>query len=176
MQPLRLTLLAFVLAFVGLIVGHQLRLHLVAASPPDRPASDLRSEFLLPDLQGQMHNIREWDGKVIVLNFWATWCPPCRKEIPDFIRLQTELGPRGVQFVGVAIDDRQAVQDFRDEMGINYPLLIGEADATAVSQNYGNRMAALPFTAIINRDGKIVQARPGEFSEAQMRSLLLPLL
>lgn len=175
MQPLRLTLLAFALAFVGLVLGHQLRSHL-ELGPATLPTSDARSEFLLPDLQGQMRNIREWDGKVIVLNFWATWCPPCRKEIPAFIKVQEELGPRGVQFIGVAIDDRQAVRDFSDEMGINYPLLTGEADASAVAQTYGNRMLVLPFTAIINKAGQVVHAKAGELTQAQVRNLLLPLL
>jgi peroxiredoxin len=175
---MRITLLAFILAFVGLGTGYGLRLWLGGAeqSHPSTSLNQPRSEFHLNDLEGKLRSIAEWDGKVIVLNFWATWCPPCRKEIPAFVQLQTELGAQGVQFIGVAIDEIEAVRAFSDETGINYPLLIGGADATAVSQQYGNHMTALPFTALVGRDGRIVHARAGEFTQAQMRDLLLSLL
>jgi thiol-disulfide isomerase/thioredoxin len=77
------------------------------------------------DLAGKAQALRQWQGKVLVLNFWAPWCPPCREEIPDFIRLQERHGQAGLQFVGVALDDPDKVAAFVDETGINYPILLG---------------------------------------------------
>ena len=78
-----------------------------------------RADFSLPDLDNKQRAIKEWDNKVILLNFWATWCPPCRREIPAFIELQEKFGPQGFQVIGVAIDEKEAVQDYSDGMGVN---------------------------------------------------------
>jgi peroxiredoxin len=133
-------------------------------------------EFTLPDLDGKTRNIREWDGSVIVLNFWATWCPPCRKETPMFVELQESLGERGLQFVGVAIDDAAKVQDFMDTYGVNYPMMIGSEDAIEVAKKYGNKFGALPYTVIIDRQGTIAHVTRGELkrevAERTIRSLL----
>jgi peroxiredoxin len=121
-------------------------------------------EYQLPDITGAMHNSHEWDGKVVVLNFWATWCPPCRSETPAFVQLQDELGSAGLQFVGIAIDDKDKVQDFMDTYGVNYPMLLGEQKAIDVAKNYGNRFGALPYTVIIDRQGKIQFVQRGELT------------
>jgi len=120
------------------------------------------SEFTLPDLNGVKHNITEWQGNVIILNFWATWCPPCQKETPLFVDLQEEYGKRGVQFIGVAIDDPQKVVDFTDTYGVNYPMLVGAEDAISIAKQYGNRFGSLPYTVVINRQGKISYIQNGE--------------
>ena len=122
----------------------------------------------LPDLDGQLRRISEWDGKVLVVNFWATWCPPCRREIPAFIELQETYGPRGVQFVGVAVDTPNNVSDFVDPMGINYPTLVGESDAIAIAKQYGNRLGVLPYT--------VVYVHRNELSYADAEAVIQPLL
>lgn len=151
----------------------------------DNPEADLAAntmlgqsipEFTLPDLNNQRHNIHEWDGNVIVLNFWATWCPPCLRETPMFVELQEQYGAKGLQFVGVAIDNIDKVKDFVDTYGINYPTLIaGEPDLSIVKQ-YGNRFGALPYTVVINRQGKISHIHRGEFkrqiAEKNIKALL----
>jgi peroxiredoxin len=135
-----------------------------------------RPEFALPDTEGISHNIREWDGKVLVINFWATWCPPCRREMPAFIELQDELGAQGLQFIGVAIDDADKVIDFMDTYGVNYPMLLGDLAAIEVGKQYGNRFGALPYTVIIDRQGKIAFTRRGELekhdAKAEVKKLL----
>lgn len=134
------------------------------------------TDFSLHDLQGNTHDFHEWDGKVRVLNFWATWCPPCRRETPMFVEMQEQLGSRGLQFVGVAIDEKQKVQDFMNTFGVNYPMLIGTEDAIEVAEQYGNRFGALPWTVVIDRNGTIVHAQGGEFTRQKADSVIRPLL
>lgn len=133
-------------------------------------------DFSLVDVEGKMHQFSEWSNKVRVLNFWATWCPPCRKETPMFVELQEELGDKGLQFVGVAIDEKDKVLDFMDSYGVNYPMLIGTEDAIKVAELYGNRFGALPWTVVVDRSGKIVHAQGGEFTRQKAQAVITPLL
>ena len=142
------------------------------ANPIGKP----RPDFSLVDLQGKKHDIKEWDGKVLVINFWATWCPPCRKEMPAFVSLQEKYGARGLQFVGVAVDTPQNVTDFADTYGVNYPMLVGELKAIDIGKLYGNRFGALPYTVIIDRSGKIVFVQRGGLTKEIAEKTLLPLL
>ncbi len=130
--------------------------YLLRGEAPDAAASGpMRPAFSLPDLDGRVHDISEWDGKVLLVNFWATWCPPCRHEIPDFIEVRKAYHDRGFEIVGVAIDDPDSVRDYVDVLEIDYPVLHGGADATAIAQRYGNRTNALPYSALIDRHGRI---------------------
>ncbi|HHC73093.1 MAG TPA: TlpA family protein disulfide reductase [Thiotrichales bacterium] len=133
-------------------------------------------EFTLADLEGTPHRLSEWQGKVVVVNFWATWCPPCRREIPALIQLQEEWGERGVQVVGIAIDQPQLVEEYSDTMGINYPILVGEAEAVEISRRYGNRFGQLPYTAIVDPRGEIAAIKRGEITLEQAQRIIEPLL
>ena len=113
-------------------------------------------EFTLPDLEGKVRNIREWDGEVIVLNFWATWW--------------------GLQFVGVAIDEINKVKDFMDTYGVTYPMLIGADDAVSIAKQYGNRFGALPYTVIIDRNGRIAAIQRGELTRERALETIKSLL
>ncbi|BAW79503.1 thioredoxin [Candidatus Nitrosoglobus terrae] len=135
-----------------------------------------RPNFQLPDVNGVEHNINEWDGKVLVINFWATWCPPCLREIPEFITLQNSLGAKGLQFIGVAIDKTDAVKAFIQEHGINYPILVDEEKATLIAADYGNTLDVVPYTAIVNREGRIVYTHAGELDKKTTESIISPLL
>ncbi len=130
----------------------------------------------LPDLTGQAQAMKQWQGKVVLVNFWAPWCPPCRREIPGFIRLQERLGVQGLQFVGVALDEADKVQAFADQIGINYPVLLGGAEAAMLSQNAGNRLGGLPYSVLFDRQGNPVATLTGEVSEARLEALVQPLL
>ena len=131
-----------------------------------------RPEFAALDLKGDMRNIKEWDGKLILLNFWATWCPPCKKEIPHFIELQKEYGSQGFQIIGIAIDDEDAVRDYVKEVGMNYPSLVVQDGGVMLAKRYGNGIGALPYSVIINRDGEISYTIKGELSKIRAEELL----
>lgn len=128
--------------------------------------SDLAIEF--PDKDGKPHRLEEWKGKILVVNFWATWCPPCLEEMPEFARLQDELGPKGLQFVGIAIDDAQAVGSFLASKPMNYPILIGEAGGEAWATKLGNHMHVLPFSAVFDSSGRLAHVHTGVFRRADL--------
>lgn len=120
--------------------------------------------------------LSQWRGKVLVVNFWATWCLPCREEIPALMRVQHNYAANGVQFVGIAIDNVSKVREYAEEMHINYALLIGSMETLGVTKDLGNRAGVLPFTVVLDHDGKVAYAHAGQLSEALLRAVLAPLL
>ena len=126
----------------------------------------------LPDTTGRQQSIAQWKGKVLVVNFWATWCVPCRDEMPEFVKAQREFGDRGLQFVGIAVDDVGKVKDFAAELGLNYPALIGGYGAIELSKSLGNRIGALPYTLFIDRAGRISRAHLGPLKPAELRAII----
>lgn len=135
-----------------------------------------RPDFSLQDTSDKLHDIKEWKGKVILLNFWATWCPPCRREIPTFINMYEKYHDKGFMIVGVALDTKQNAIDFVDPMGINYPILVGEQNGIALTQEYGNNLGVLPYTVIIDRKGIIRHTVRHELNQQQVEQLITPLL
>ena len=112
----------------------------------------------------------------MVVNFWATWCAPCREEMPEFVRAQREFGPRGLQLVGIAVDEPDKVVQFAEELGLNYPALIGGYGAIELSKTLGNQLSALPFTIVIDRTGALVRTQLGPFKSDKLRSTIDNLL
>ena len=133
-------------------------------------------EFTLSDLEGKPRNINEWLGKIIVLNFWATWCPPCREEIPLFISMQDKYGARGLQIIGVAIDKTEDVKSYQDSTFINYPLLVGQEEVMVLMKQYGNRIASLPYSVVMDRQGRVLGRKVGAYQRAELEALLDGLL
>lgn len=132
-------------------------------------------DFTLTTVDGDTFHLREHRGHVVVLNFWATWCPPCRREIPHFVKLQRELGDMGLQFVGVALErsaGTEEVSAFAEKMNINYPIGLGDG---SISQKYGG-VRRLPKTFIIGPKGKIRGRIPGMTTESMIRPKLESLL
>jgi thiol-disulfide isomerase/thioredoxin len=127
----------------------------------------------LPDLGGTPQALTQWRGKVVVLNFWATWCAPCREEIPLFVKLQNQYGAQGLQFVGVAIDQPEKVKPYAAELGMNFPILIGGVEAIDLTRTLGNRASVLPFTVIVGRDGRIVASEIGVMHRAKLEPVLV---
>ncbi len=139
----------------------------------NNPAIGLkRPEFAAADLDGKLRNIKEWDGKLIFLNFWATWCPPCLKEIPGFIELQEDYGDQGFQIIGIAIDDELSVREYVKKVGMNYPTMVVEAEGVGLAKRFGNGAGVLPYTVIINRDGEISNTITGELSKLRAKELM----
>jgi len=128
------------------------------------------------DPSGKSQLMSQWRGKVLVVNFWATWCAPCREEIPALIRVQHKYASNGVQFVGIAIDDAPKVRNYAEEMRIDYALLIGGMETLDVTKDLGNRAEVLPFTVVLDRAGKVVYVHAGALTEALLGTVLTPLL
>lgn len=124
------------------------------------------------DVDGQPRRLTDWPSRVLVVNFWATWCPPCKEEMPEFTRLQTEFGGKGVQFVGIAIDERKDVKAFLERFPVNYPILIGESRGIEWAAELGNTMQVLPFTAVLDRTGRVLKTRAGVFGREQLLEVL----
>lgn len=185
MRSKHFALLVVVVGAVSLAAGVYVRERLVSPSPElitvkqtktDRDPQGLRPEFWLPDVAGVRRGIAEWDGKLVVMNFWATWCPPCIHEIPMLIGLQKRYADRGVQILGIAIDDPEKVKAFADEVGLNYPTLHGQLDAIEVMSAYGNESGGLPYTVLIDPSGTIVARHPGVLDEQAAAALIDDLL
>ena len=130
----------------------------------------------LQDLENRPQAIGQWRGKVLVVNFWATWCAPCREEIPLFVKLQEKYGDRGLQFVGIAIDQPEKVKPFAAELGMNFPVLLGRLDSIELSRRLGNRAGVLPFTIVIDRSGEVASTEVGTVKENRIEPLLQKLL
>jgi peroxiredoxin len=133
--------------------------------------------FRLPDLQGDSHTLADWKGKVILLNFWASWCSPCYYETRDMIRYQTEYGRRGLQVIGVGLDKARKIRNFARTLGVTYPLLVAEPEKhPGIMEPWGNHRHTLPYTVVIDRNGDIAHVQPGLFSQEAFETFVLPLL
>ncbi len=144
-------------------------------STPTQPKVVALPEFSLADVSGKLHSISEWQGKIRVINFWATWCGPCLKEIPEFIELQNQYADKGLQFIGIAVDSPEAVQTYLNTININYPILVGDMPAISIAHQLGNHIDAVPFTVIVNPQGQIIHQHAGEFSKEQLLEVIKPL-
>jgi len=167
--------LAAAVALFALVAGYFVHIWWAEPRQSDDPAKVLLAAPLV-DGAGARQPIAQWSGKVVVVNFWATWCPPCIKEIPEFIALQRDYADRGVQFVGIAIDDKPKAIAFAAKVGINYPTLFAERDGIELVRLAGNRLGGLPFTVIIDRTGRTARVELGALDRARLEPLLKQIL
>jgi peroxiredoxin len=136
-----------------------------------------RPEFTLPDLAGDLHNVAEWDGKVLLINFWATWCAPCREEIPAFLDVRRQFQGKGFEIVGIAIDQPDFVTEYARDFGITYPLLYGGEEAIAVGTLYGNRQGTLPYSVLLDAKGHIAYIHDsGVLKESKLSPMVAGML
>ena len=135
------------------------------------PQVNTHPSFSLAGLDGEMHDFSEYDGRHRLLNFWATWCAPCRREIPLLKEFQAEQGDDGVLIIGIAVDFMDEVQMFAEEVEFNYPILVGEMDAMAVAEQSGLVFHAMPFTMIVTRDGEFLSAHFGELHRPELNKI-----
>ena len=143
-----------------------------AAGPAPETVPTLRPVFALPDLQGKTHSITEWDGKPLIVNFWATWCAPCRREMPLLNRIKREYAPKGVEIVGIAVDIAADVKTYVAKFPVDYSVLIGDQDGLDAARDFGVTDPVFPFTAFIDAKGRILMIHVGELHEPTARAIL----
>lgn len=118
-------------------------------------------EITMPDTQGITHKLSEWKGRPLMVNFWATWCDPCRREIPLLKRLRKERAGESLEIVGIAVDFRDAIIQYAHSIGIDYPVLVGEKDGIAAIDALGME-SVFPFTVFADKQGRILTVKVGE--------------
>ena len=167
----RQVIVLVVLALASAASGYLAYTGLRAPSPIAAPAGDMLPAFALTDLDGVVRQSNEWAGEVRVVNFWATWCPPCRREIPLLKELQAEYGDR-VRIIGIAIDDMAAVREYALETEFNYPVLVGQQDAVDLGNRVLQDWIGLPFTAFADASGKVHHVHVGELHRDQAEGFI----
>ncbi|QLI82218.1 TlpA family protein disulfide reductase [Chitinibacter fontanus] len=120
-----------------------------------------------PDLTGKAQATKQWQGKMLIVNYWATWCGPCRIEMPEMVALQKQYASK-VQFIGIAIDEPSPTSQFVKQIGVNYPILIGSNSAMDLMRSQGNNLGGLPFTVFFDAKGKLVGKHIGKISKAEL--------
>ena len=124
-----------------------------------------------PDLDGQVRRLRDYRGRVVICNFWATWCAPCREEVPLLVAAKRQWANKSVEIVGIGIDSADKIREFAKTYQINYPLLIANGSALELIRKLGNRAGALPFTVVLDRTGSLVDQHLGALTAADLRRL-----
>jgi thiol-disulfide isomerase/thioredoxin len=127
------------------------------------------------DLDGKVRQMSEWSGKILVCNFWATWCAPCREEIPLLIGARQKYAQFGVEIVGIAIDNADKVRQYASFMNIPYPILMAEADGLDLMRRLGNGGGGLPYTVVTGRLGNVAHRKLGAFRGSELDGVLAPL-
>lgn len=145
----------------------------VITSPPESSVALERLMALkLPDLEGRETSIAAWQGKILVINFWASWCGPCKEEMPAFSRVQESRGGQNVQFVGIAVDSADNVRAFVKEYPVSYPILLGGHTLLERSKELGNKYMGLPYTLVLDSKGRIQARKLGGIKEEELLRLL----
>jgi len=149
----------------------------IAAEPATREpapaagAAQMLPEFTLATLSGEQRSILDWPDRALVINFWATWCAPCLREIPLLKEFQAAHAQDGVQVIGIAVDRLDPVKAFAADMAFNYPLLIGEADAMEAAASFGIDFFALPFTVFTDSEQHVLGVHTGEIHPEDLANL-----
>lgn len=167
MKVSRTHLMAFVIALLALVAGAMLatRHYRAPASVPVGALFDLTFD----DVDGRPQPLRQWQGRVLVINFWATWCAPCVEEMPELQAVHSDYVERGVTVVGLAIDNANAAKQFRDRMQLQLPLLLAGASGNELARQLGNATGALPYTVLIDQRSQFVRAKLGRIREPELR-------
>ncbi len=170
-MTLKSGLLVLIVAMLAAMAGFFLhRAVLTGPVPPGTVPELLQLE--LPDETGKTQSLSQWQGKILVINFWATWCEPCREEIPVLVDLQTRYASKDLQIVGIAVDSADKVREFSRSYRINYPLVIGGLEVIDLSRKLGNKAGGLPYTLVLNRSGKLVKSHLGGMSKQELETMI----
>jgi peroxiredoxin len=149
----------------------------VRADAAGRQPAAAKQTISLPGMDGVTRHLSDWRGQVIVLNFWAAWCEPCLKEIPDLVSLQDEYGGRGLQVIGVGVDEPRKLRNVVRSLEVGYPILVTDPDAgSRLLGQWGDPSGVIPFTVVIDRSGRIAYRHRGPIARSDLAERVLPLL
>jgi thiol-disulfide isomerase/thioredoxin len=162
-------------AAAALAVGVYLQLH-GRSDAVDSAAVSALTQTKFQDLSGESGSLEQWRGRVLVVNFWASWCAPCREEIPGLVNIHREYAAKGLQIVGIAVDSADKARESASALGVNYPVLVAGIESIDLTRRLGNRASALPFTLVFDRSGKVIATHLGILSEAALTRIISPLL
>jgi thiol-disulfide isomerase/thioredoxin len=123
----------------------------------------------MPDAAGKAADMKQWKGRPLVLNFWATWCAPCVEEMPELTALQAELQAKNVQILGIGIDNPANISAFADKYKIGYPLYVAGMEGSELSRQLGNQAGGLPFTVLVDASGKVKKTYLGRLKMEVLR-------
>jgi len=175
--------IALVIIFVAGIAGYfvttatQEGQEPASSVPAQAPAPVARQvpetlDFSLNDIDGNMRQLSEWQGKARLVNFWATWCAPCRREIPLLKQTQTDHAADNIQIIGIAVDFPEEVRAYAEEAQFNYPILVGQEDAMAAAEASGIDFIGMPFTMIVAPSGELLKTHIGEIVESHIEKIV----
>jgi thiol-disulfide isomerase/thioredoxin len=145
---------------------------LQAGSGVATQTAEIRPDLEFRDLQGRPHRLSEWNGKLLLVNFWATWCGPCLKEIPLLVQAQQQNAARGLQVIGIAMDDAEPVQQMAGRLRMNYPVMVGAMEIADAMDRLGDQLGALPFSVLIAPDGRILGRTSGALESDELAAWL----
>lgn len=149
---------------------------LPGASAGEMSTHKLAPAFVLPGMDGKPHELAEWHGKVILLNFWASWCSPCQTEIRDLVAYQSQYAAQGLQIVGVGMDDETKLRNVQRTLGINYPVLLANTPGNPLMAGFGNRDGIVPYSVLISREGKVIYTHTGIITQEIFAEQVIPWL
>lgn len=177
---MRQVLVTIAVLAVAALLGLAARQYIAAPAAGTLPSGSTQALFAasFPDAAGRQQPLEQWRGKIIVLNFWATWCPPCREEMPELSQLQRQYRDQGVMVVGISTETLPQIRDFAQTMQVGYPLLAGDMQAMELSTSLGNDKSVLPYTVLIDANGQVAETYFGRISksllEQKLQSMLAP--
>ena len=160
-------------AAAGFLVGPMV-LQQVDREEGGAPRRALPSASLV-DLAGRTRRLSEWQDRILICNFWATWCAPCREEIPLLVATRAKYAFAGIEIVGIAVDNSTKVRDFAASFNISYPILLAEADGLDLMRQLGNSAGGLPYTVVTDRAGSVVHRKLGAFKGPDLDAVIGPL-
>lgn len=164
-------LIAIVFASIGVYFATQR----FGPASPQHSASTLLFTQTLSDSQGNPQALSQWKGKILVVNFWATWCPPCVEEMPELVELQHDTASKNVQIIGIGIDSASNISEFSSKHKIDYPLYVSGMKGTELSKQFGNQSGGLPFTVLLSPEGQVKKTYLGRLNMKELRKDLTAL-